>query len=210
MELFVEPQLGGWMKQAEIVHLPRCPHCNVAQPNLSAQSRFTTSTANNTCHRKWACYSCRTCGGVVLTAAFPDGNNLHPDIHDMWPSSNTVDASIPERARTFLEQSISSVHAPSGAVMLAASSVDAMLKAKGLKEGNLHGRIKQAASQHLITEEMAAWAHEVRLDANDQRHADEDAEMPTTQDAERAIEFVTALAQFLFVLPSRVAQGRRK
>lgn len=94
--------------------------------------------------------------------------------------------------------------------MLAASAVDAMLKDKGLKDGNLYGRINEAAKQHLITEEMGAWAHEVRLDANDERHADEDADLPSTEDAERVIEFVLALAQFLYVLPSRVERGRRK
>jgi hypothetical protein len=92
--------------------------------------------------------------------------------------------------------------------MLTASSVDAMLKEKGLKEGNLYKRIDAAAQQHLITAEMALWAHEVRLDANDQRHADEDAVMPNEADASKSIEFATALAQFLFVLPARVAQGR--
>lgn len=128
----------------------------------------------------------------------------------MWPTQASVDAAVPGRAKHYLEQAISSIHAPSGAVMLAASAVDAMLKDKGFKQGSLHGRINDAAKQHLITEEMAAWAHEVRLDANDERHADEEADMPSTDDAERVIEFVLALAQFLYVLPSRVERGRRK
>ncbi|WP_445672444.1 DUF4145 domain-containing protein [Pseudomonas inefficax] len=198
------------MKQDDAIHLDRCPHCAVAKPNLSLQYRFPTTDANGGSARRWACYVCKTCGGVTLTVAFNSGKTANPEIIDMWPSSATVDAAIPERARAFLEQAISIVHAPSGAVMLAASSVDAMLKAIGLKEGNLHSRIKKAAEDHLITSEMAAWAHEVRLDANDQRHADEEAALPTTQDAERAIEFVRALAQFLFVLPSRVARGRSR
>ncbi len=101
----------------------------------------------------------------------------------------------------FLNQSIGSKHAPSGAVMLAASSVDAMLKEKGYKDGKLYGRIVKAVSDHLITAEMGKWAHEVRLEANDQRHADEEAPMATKEDAERIIEFALSLAQFLFVLP---------
>ena len=68
--------------------------------------------------------------------------------------------------------------APAGAVMLAASSVDAMLKEKGYNEGSLYARIGQARDDHLITADMAEWAHEVRLDANDQRHADEAAALP--------------------------------
>jgi len=85
----------------------------------------------------------------------------------MFPQIESVDDAIPERAREFLKQSIATVHEPSGAVMLAASAVDAMLKEKGYKDGSLYKRIEQAAGDHLITAEMASWAHEVRLDAND-------------------------------------------
>ena len=84
-----------------------------------------------------------------------------------------------------------------------------MLKHKGLTEGSLNSRIRLAAERHLITSEMADWAHEVRIDANDQRHADDDAELPNEADAQKAVEFALALAQFLFVLPSRVESGRR-
>ena len=56
---------------------------------------------------------------------------------------------------------------------------------------------------------MAHWAHEVRLDANDQRHADQAADLPTTEDAKRVIDFASAFAEFLFVLPSRVQRGIR-
>lgn len=91
--------------------------------------------------------------------------------------------------------------------MLAASAVDSMLKIKGYTEGSLYTRIEKAAGDHLITKEMATWAHEVRLDANDQRHVDEAATLPTTEDATRVVDFALALAQFLFVLPAKVQRG---
>ena len=93
--------------------------------------------------------------------------------------------------------------------MLTASCVDAMLKDKGYKDGSLNARIDAAAKAHFITAGMAAWAHEVRLDANDQRHADESAVLPSEADAAKAIEFANALAQFLYVLPARVERGRK-
>lgn len=91
--------------------------------------------------------------------------------------------------------------------MLAASAIDAMLKERGLLEGSLYARIDTAAAGHLITADMALWAHSVRLDANDQRHADPVANLPTEVDATRCIEFASALADVLFVLPSRVKRG---
>lgn len=91
--------------------------------------------------------------------------------------------------------------------MLTASAVDSMLKSKGYTEGSLYSRIDKAASDHVITEEMSKWAHAVRLDANDQRHADDSASLPTEADARRSIDFASALALFLFTLPARVAKG---
>ena len=91
--------------------------------------------------------------------------------------------------------------------MLSASSVDAMLKAKLYKDGSLYSRINKAVKDNLITQEMSQWAHEVRLDANDQRHADEKVILPTSDDAKRCIDFVLAFGAFLFVLPSRVKSG---
>jgi hypothetical protein len=92
--------------------------------------------------------------------------------------------------------------------MLAASSVDAMLKDIGLTDGSLYSRIETEASTHRITQDMAAWAHEVRLGANEPRHADEDTPHHDEASARRALAFASALAEFLFVLPDRVARGR--
>lgn len=197
------------MLQQDHLHLERCPHCNVAKPNLGRQTSCDTKAGNGGNWRLWVVYACKTCGGCLLTVAtYHPSKEFH--IHDTWPEPQDVDEAVPLRARQFLQQALSCLQAPAGASMLAASSVDAMLKEIGLTEGSLYKRIEEAHQQHFITAEMAAWAHEVRLDANDQRHADEGADLPDEADARKSIEFVQALAQFLFVLPSRVAIGRRK
>jgi hypothetical protein len=180
----------------------------VAKPNLVGINGAESENDRGENLRIWRTYQCKTCGGMVMAVAPSVRGFGQLDITHIWPAPQSVNETVPDRARAFLEQAIASVHAPAGAVMLTASSVDAMLKEKGLKQGSLYKRIDTAAEQHLITAEMALWAHEVRLDANEQRHADEDAVMPNEADASRAIEFATALAQFLFVLPARVAQGR--
>lgn len=200
------------MKHGQSLNAPRCPHCNVAKPNLQNAFSLSTNDDNGDNPRAWRAYTCRNCGGVVLAVApLIDVHNWDAkSITEIWPAPQVVHTSIPERARTFLEQAIASIHAPAGAVLLTGSAVDAMLKAKGLKEGNLYSRIEKAAAENLITAEMASWAHEVRLDANDQRHADEDAALPNEAEAGKATDFAMALAQFLFVLPARVARGRGK
>jgi hypothetical protein len=136
-------------------------------------------------------------------------NPMNASIAQIWPSPMTVSDDVPQRARDYLSQAIDSLNAPAGAVMLAASAVDAMLKDKGYATGSLYSRIDSAAKAHAITDDMAAWAHEVRLEANDQRHADSSVELPAGVDAERVIDFANALAQFMYVLPARIARARQ-
>jgi hypothetical protein len=190
-------------KLSSQLELESCPHCGVNTPNVSLDLNFETWDANKTRKRHWGVYSCRRCGGVI-TASAP---RIEQEIEQYFPKSHSVDESIPSRAKSYLSQAYQSLHVPSGAVMLAASAVDAMLKEEGLTEGSLYARIDKAANEGVITQDMAVWAHEIRLDANEQRHADQESELPTTLDAERVIEFASALAQFMFVLPARVSRG---
>jgi len=183
--------------------ISRCPHCSVANPNLSYKHQLETNNHSSTLPRLWCIYACSSCGGVVTAW----GASWGAEVVTHFPTSLSVKEDIPERPRAYLQQALESLHAPAGAVMLAASAVDSMLKLKGYTDGSLYVRIEQAASDHLITPEMATWAHEVRLDANDQRHADEAANLPLPEDAKRVIDFASALAELLFVLPSRVQRG---
>ena len=184
--------------------LARCPHCNVDNPNLPYATQLTPTNYQGVV-RYWRVYVCARCAGAISACA-PSWDH---EIQSMFPSTRDTSEDIPTRARAYLDQSINSLSSPAGSVMLAASSVDAMLKAKGLLTGTLYTRIDEAAKQHMITSEMATWAHEVRLDANDQRHSDELAPLPDQSQAEKCVEFATALAQFLFVLPARIERGIR-
>lgn len=193
-----------WLEK--FLTLSRCPHCGIASPNLLAVSAVTTKNSKGTNQRVWRFYACQTCGGVVSACS----TGAEGIISEMYPQQPRVNENVPNTARNYLSQAIDSLHAPAGAVMLAASAIDAMLKNKGYSKGHLYPRIEQAAKDHLITEEMAKWAHEIRLDANDQRHADEEAGLPTDEQAKKCIDFAQALAEFLFVLPSRVERGLRE
>lgn len=192
------------VKLVEQLALNRCPHCSVDRPTLTMRANFATTAQIGSLYRHWLVYACNRCGGVVAASTDRKGGLAK----EIFPHVAATDESVPQPARDYLEQARDTLHAPAGSVMLAASAVDAMLKEKGYKEGNLFSRIEAATSNHLLTKEMAAWAHEVRLDANDQRHADEDADLPTTADAKKTLEFTLSLAEYLFVLPSRVERGR--
>jgi hypothetical protein len=188
---------------SENLVVDRCPHCSVANPNLRRVHHFQTHAHDGTRGRFWGIYVCGTCGSVVSAA----GASANAPTLEYHPQHETVDGDIPERPRAYLKQALESLHAPAGAVMLAASSVDSMLKLKNYVKGSLYERIEKAVKDGLMTKEMAEWAHAVRLDANDQRHADDAATLPSEADAKRCIDFAKALGEFLFVLPSRIARG---
>ncbi len=193
--------------QAAQLNLERCPHCNVDTPTLAEVKEFQTTDHHGSHKRNWVVYVCARCGGAILTATKTIKTSPRSLVIEIYPEVTIVSVEIPEPARSYLQQAIDSLHSPAGSVMLSASAVDAMLKAKNYKEGLLYPRIKQAERDHLITPEMAQWAHEVRLEANFPRHADENAPLPTYENAKRCVDFTKALGEFLFVLPSRVKRG---
>jgi len=191
------PKLDPYLK------ISKCPHCSVDNPNLKCVATFTTTADDRTNTRDWGVYQCMRCGGAVTAWAYPhDG-----EARKVFPSPEILDDILPEKVKSFLQQAMDTVFAPAGSVMLCASAVDAMLKEKGLSEGSLYTRINKGIEEGFLTKEMATWAHQVRLDANDQRHSDVNAGLPTTDDAKQAIEFTKTLSEFLFVLPSKVTKG---
>ena len=193
----------------EQLEIEVCPHCGRANPTLNLVSTFLSTDSNSRNNPLWwGFYLCKSCGNIVTACAYRvDSNPARAQIGSIYPSIPIISDSIPEKPRELLQQAQNSLHAPAGAIMLCASAVDAMLKLKGYKIGTLNERIDKAAEDHLITDEMSKWAHQVRLDANDQRHADEKAPMPTRKDAAVVVDFAKAFAEYLFVLPSMVTRG---
>lgn len=190
--------------------LDLCPHCGSANPTLVLKGEpILTRTYNKKEPRFWCIYCCTTCGGIVMAGGqVPNSGEPYATvIQEIYPSISAISDSIPEKPREFLRQAQNSLHAPAGAVMLCASAVDAMLKEKSYTEGSLYTRIDKAAEEHLITDAMAQWAHQVRLDANEPRHADEKVPIPTDKDAKLTFDFAIAFAEYLFVLPSKVTRG---
>jgi hypothetical protein len=197
---------GGTVQKQLSTTLPleRCPHCAIAQPQLARITERENNRRGG--HRRWGVYECLACGGLVIAAARAD-DPAHVIIECYPVAPNDPPETIPTRPREYLRQARDLLTQPTGSVMLSASAVDAMLKEKGLKDGRLYERIHDAVKQHLISEDMAQWAHQVGLDPNDPRYVDERASMPSPEDARRCLNFAVTLADILFVLPGRVTRG---
>lgn len=134
-----------------------------------------------------------------------EGANIaNPHIVEIFPDVWEVSEIVPERVRNYLEQAHRTLGAPDASVVMSASSIDAMLKDHGLEDGTLYARIDQAVVDGVLTQKMADWAHRVRLDANNPRHADNSTPHMSADDAKRAFDFANALTEYLYILPSRI------
>jgi hypothetical protein len=121
-----------------------------------------------------------------------------------YPAIWAPHESLPEGVTRFLSQARNTLANPDASVVMSASAIDAMLKEHGLVEGSLYKRIDEAVGTGVLTKRMAEWAHRVRLDANNPRHADGAVPPTSADDAQRAFDFAEALSEYLYVLPSRM------
>jgi hypothetical protein len=186
----------------------RCPHCSKAVPSLFKAWSSGGPTARHDGGQPdyWGAYQCMSCGGIVTAKASQTALG-HEKIDMIFPLSKTAHEDIPDVARTFLQQGFDTLHAPDAATVMAASAVDAMLKDRGYEEGSLYARIDKALKDNVLTKGMAEWAHAVRLEANNVRHADSTKPNATPEEARQAVEFAEALGNFLFVLTAKVKRG---
>jgi Domain of unknown function (DUF4145) len=178
--------------------ISRCPYCGVGRPQVGQLNDFGTRG-----NRRWAVFTTTCCAGVLL-AIGPEGPAAGNTIETLYPAVRSAAVEIPDPARRYLQQALETLHA---AAIMAGSAVDAMLKHFNLIEGSVYSRIDQAVNQHILTNAMGEWAHEVRLGANRPRHADKENPHISPQQAQRSVEFAEALGHFLFVLSSRVKKG---
>jgi Domain of unknown function (DUF4145) len=204
-----------------IYGITRCSHCGVSNPLITKTTQLMIHDHREHVNfNEWYfCGVCSKCNHQILFHGWAHRKNdiqigepheVH--IFKYYPESISVDENIPIKARDYLSQALESLHAPDGAVMLSASAIDAMLKDQGYsnKKESLYNRIEMACSDGLLTESMRDWAHEIRLSANDPRHADEDFEGSTKRDAEQTLAFAQALGEYLYVLPARVKKWKSK
>ncbi|MER9069240.1 DUF4145 domain-containing protein [Mesorhizobium sp. M0902] len=188
----------------------RCPHCSIPNPGYAEwwTSGGLVPRATPGFTAKWGTYFCTACGGGVLAKGVWGDAKDNAEIASLIPTARSVHDDVPEPVRTFLQQAIDTQHAPDAAAVMAGSAVDSMLKVLGYEDGSVYARINKAVEEHKITESMGEWAHAVRLEANNPRHADKAKPHVSSAEAAQSVEFAEALAFFLFVLTERIKRGK--
>jgi len=206
--------MGHLTAVGDLTGIGRCPQCQIANPQLKSVwlSEPYPLPDNPIIGTVWAAYHCTSCTRIVLVECEPSVKGPHNwsvnyKVEKIYPDQRVVDETLPPMARTYLSQAHETLHAPDAAAVMAASAVDAMLKDKGYLEGSLYNRIDKAVEDHLLTEGMGKWAHAVRLEANNVRHADGESPHVTKPQAQRVVDFASALGDFLYVLTAKIEEG---
>lgn len=202
--IFVDPNAPRIGPQ--LTDVPNCPHCGVSAPVLiqcwASSEKLPRADKQPSSH--WAAYRCTTCGHVVTAKGKPDDKASNAVIDAYFPAVWEPSTTLPQRVSAYLRQARATLRSPDASVVMSASAIDAMMKDNGLVDGSLYSRIEAAVKSGVLTQRMADWAHRVRLDANNPRHADANTRHMSAEDAQRAFDFAEALGEFLYVLPSRM------
>lgn len=205
--------MGNWKFGGDLSGVKRCPHCAIANPQMVEmwKSKVIEDPDNSDRGKQWGAYRCSTCANLILAEGEychrpRDGVGFLPNdaIETIYPGTKSVAKELPASAKTYLEQAGNTLHAPDASVLMSGSAVDAMLKHLGYTEGTLYSRIDKAVQDHVLTVGMGQWAHKVRLESNNVRHADASRPHMTKEDAEKALEFTRSLGDFLFVLTAKI------
>lgn len=183
--------------------LHRCPHCQIAKPLLISIKLLPRSGSDRV--PGWHGYQCTNCSSMVLVQTQATNSTL---VKSVFPDVRDAPLELPDSARRYLTQAYRTVQdAPDAAAIMASSAVDDMLKQKGYTDQrSLHDRIDAARNDHLLTDEMAKWAHRIRFVSNNPRHADDANPHVEPDEAKRMLAFAEALAQYLYVLPALAEQ----
>ena len=107
-------------------------------------------------------------------------------------------------AAGYLKEAIECVLQPKACLLSCSSCVDAMLKERGIGGDDLFSRINKAIDTGILTKDMEKWLHHLRLVGNKIRHIENPD--PTVGEAKEALEYVTIMAELLYVYPKKLAE----
>ncbi len=151
---------------------------------------------------------------IGSTVAYNSKKGAEPHsykFHSPEFQAHTVHEAVPERPRQILREANDARRSPIACTTTAVRAVEAMLAEKGYRDRKLglKWRIAKASESGDLPKDMGDWAEEVRV-LGVASHTDEELEpLFTKEDAERALLFANTLAQYLFVLPARILEGRK-
>ena len=189
-----------------------CPRCGresslnlVAGPHVGKQLRDYNAWFSAAC-----LYICPTCRGFCLRIAAAeqsDGSGNSIDIERFpFGTAKGLDG-LPEEVAADRGEAWSGFHGSlnKAAALLARSALETAVKNLGAAGKDLYVKIDNLAEAGRITNDLAQWAHEVRITGNEAAH---EMGPVSEEDAKDGLFFLDAFLEAVYSVPAR-HQARR-
>ena len=203
-----------------------CPYCRAKGVAIRISAvHYRRNTITRPFYRQWDTLGiCGLCDGGVL-AVFENVNHefyggtwadfltANPRLISVFPSPPSFSAPrhTPDNVASFVRQAKASLPENWDASgVMSRKALEAALKDKlpDIKDKvSLYARIKEAAEQQVLTQALADWADQIRLDGNSAAH---DAQPFSREDAERLDTFTDLVLQYLYTLPGMLKEAQEK
>ncbi len=120
-----------------------------------------------------------------------------------------IPEAVPKRPRTILQDANDACDFPVACTGAAVRAVAAMMAEMKYKKGGVLPRIEKAVADGVLPKVVGDWAKEVRNIGVTAYTDDDSGPLPTKDDAQESLLFANTLAQYLFILPSRIPTLRK-
>jgi len=198
-----------------------CPHCKTKRASM--RSSFVIQDANGVLRTPLSCTHCYELVVALVYSRYDFKEMLSRtdgmlNLQDsgswlqfqgvLYPNTgiSATPKSVPEKIATTFEEAIDNLSRQKfeTAVLLCGKALD--LATRGMDPTwKLEKRLKTLAADGKITQDMADWAQEIRLDRNTAIHEDHDFDATS---AGNIISFTEAFLTYIYTLPAMVAEHR--
>ncbi len=179
-------------------------HAEKKKPNSSKKINFDTLE----------CGSCK--GYVQMTWSAqesPGSKCLHRFIVQPWPINKPqAPEHWPETVKRFWEQAHDSEKNENwdAATVMARSALQAALRNFQAQGSTLKDEILDLATKGILPKIMEEWSHEMRLLGNESAHPETNAASLNKNDVRDIIHFLDFLLEYLFDLPQKISEYRKR
>jgi hypothetical protein len=191
----------------------RCPHCKVIASYGPVDNVHLFDNRRGQFIRLEACRD-EHCG-CVSAVVYPSSGCPADQVVDIYPAlDEEPDEHLPQGVKIAFSEAMRSLNEGiwNGCVLMCRRALEEAVADLGATGKVLFDKIDNLASEHKITPDLAAWAHETRLAGKLGAHGVESDEKKWNEevDAQEIVEFSRWFFRYVYVLPKQLEERRAR
>ena len=204
-----------------------CPHCETRGASFEIRYEYRPPKFPDQMHAFVSCGVCQLPAAAVF--GNPDGSTVtgiqlsleaqlvlgaeNLQLRSFYPKPTVPEAPehLPENVQIYYLEAVANVKtSPNAAGAMFRTALEEGLKtihSSAKKKETLQNRIDSAAAAGRITQDLAKWSHQVRVEGNNAVHADAPF---TREEAKNLHRFTELVMMYLFTLPGMLKERRAR